>query len=355
MKFSVFLMGTRNGSYFDIVDQVRDAEKLGFRGVWLAERTFTNGDLLWPSPMVAASYLAASTRRIRIGLAARILPFHHPIHVASDAATLDVLTSGRLDLGLSRSSMDDTPYRVFGVSRQEATERFDESFGVLRAALRGERLTNQGRYFDVDGVTLSPKPIQKPHPPIYMIANSPAAVDACAKDGLPIFVHGAHRIDGVQEVLSRYRTVSSSAGFENRIDTPVNRFVYVAATTSQARRFMERPFMDFLAQRAPDLRACLEAKYGADAAKSFDFIADEIGIFGDPEYCIARLRDLRDRAGLRHVLCTFNLITLDHDACVESMNRFAAFVMPKLEREDRIRVPRALLGRLSERRPAQVL
>jgi hypothetical protein len=55
------------------------------------------------------------------------------------------------------------------------------------------------------------------------------------------------------------------------------------------------------------------------------------------------------------VLCTFNLITLDHDACVESMNRFAAFVMPKIEREDRIRVPRALLGRLNERRPAQVL
>jgi alkanesulfonate monooxygenase SsuD/methylene tetrahydromethanopterin reductase-like flavin-dependent oxidoreductase (luciferase family) len=355
MKFSVFLMGTRNGSYFDIVDQVRDADALGFRGVWLAERTFTNGDLLWPSPMVAASYLAANTRRLRIGLAARILPFHHPMHVASEAATLDVLTSGRLDLGLSRSSMDDTPYRVFGVSREEAAARFEESFAVLRAALCGERLAHKGRFFDVDGVTLNPKPVQKPHPPFYMIANSPAAIEACAREGLSIFVHGAHRIDGVQEVLYRYRTVSHSAGFEHRkIDIPVNRFIYVGENTAQARKAMERPFMDFLEQRAPDLRTGLLAKYG-DAAKSFDFIADEIGIFGDPEYCVTRLRDLRDGAGLRHVLCTFNLITLDHDACVESMQRFAAFVMPKLERESRVRVPRALAGRPAERRTTHIV
>jgi alkanesulfonate monooxygenase SsuD/methylene tetrahydromethanopterin reductase-like flavin-dependent oxidoreductase (luciferase family) len=340
MKFSVFLMGTRNGSYFDIVDQVRDADALGFRGVWLAERSFTNGDLLWPSPMVAASYIAANTRRLRIGLAARILPFHHPMHVASEAATLDILTVGRLDLGLSRSSMDDTPYRVFGVSREEAAARFEESMTVLRAALRGDHLSHKGRFFDIQGVTLSPKPVQKPHPPFYMIANTPAAIDACAKEGLSIFVHGVHRLDGVHEILYRYRTVSSSAGFEpKKIDIPVNRFVYVADSMAQARRVMEGPFMGFLDQRAPDLRAYLVSKYG-DVAKRFDFLADEIGIFGDPDYCVTRLRELRDRAGLRHVLCTFNLITLDHDVCVESMNRFAAFVMPKLEREDRIRVPR---------------
>ena len=98
MKLGIFLMGSKDSSYFDIVDQVVEADALGFDGVWLAERYFASGDLLWPSPMLAAAYLAASTRRIRVGLAARVLPFHHPLHVAADACTLDVLSEGRLDL-----------------------------------------------------------------------------------------------------------------------------------------------------------------------------------------------------------------------------------------------------------------
>src|ERR1043165_5588448 len=101
MKFSGFLMGDRDGTYADMGDQVCEAESLGFHGVWLAERHFANGDLLWPSPMVAATYFAARTKRIRIGLAARILPFHHPLQVAEDAMTLDIISNGRFDLGLS--------------------------------------------------------------------------------------------------------------------------------------------------------------------------------------------------------------------------------------------------------------
>src|SRR5215212_2582851 len=113
-------MGDRTATYHDMADQVRLADELGFHGVWLAERHLANGDLLWPSPTVAAAYFAAQTRHIRIGLAARILPFHHPLQVASDALTLDVLSRGRFDLGLTRGSMDDATHAAFGVTRDEA-------------------------------------------------------------------------------------------------------------------------------------------------------------------------------------------------------------------------------------------
>src|SRR5271169_5948714 len=171
MKIGVFLMGSKDSSYFDVVDQVVEADALGYDGVWLAERHFGSGDLLWPSPMLAAAYLAAHTRRIRIGMAARVLPFHHPLQVGADAATLDILSEGRLDLGLSRGSMDEAPHRAFGAPRDEARQRFDEALAVLRLFFRGKRFSFSGRYYDLSDVVPSPAFIQRPHPPVYMVAN----------------------------------------------------------------------------------------------------------------------------------------------------------------------------------------
>lgn len=330
MKLSIFLMGTRDGSYFDIVDQVVEADALGFSGVWLAERHFASGDLLWPSPMVAAAYLAAYTRRIRIGLAARVLPFHHPLHVGADAATLDILSEGRLDLGISRGSMDEAPHRLFGAPREEARQRFEEELAVLRLFFRGRPFSYRGRFYDLGDVTPAPAPIQRPHPPMYVVANHPLSLDAAADEGLPIFMNGAMRLADLDQAMRRYRTRTSAAGFDpDAADIPVNRFVFVGETRDHALRVMREPFREFLEKRAPDLRAGLEARFG-ERARSFDFLAREIAIFDDPEGCAARLLELSERANVRHLLSTFNLITLDHRQAVESMRRFAREVMPRL-------------------------
>jgi alkanesulfonate monooxygenase SsuD/methylene tetrahydromethanopterin reductase-like flavin-dependent oxidoreductase (luciferase family) len=331
MKFSIFLMGTRGGSYADIVDQVIEADALGFGGVWLAERHFGSGDLLWPSPMVAAAYLAAYTKRIRIGLAARVLPFHHPLHVGADAATLDILSEGRLDLGLSRGSMDEAPHRAFGAPREEARQRFDEGFEVLRLFFRGRPFSFKGRYYDLEDIVPAPAFVQRPHPPVYMVANNPLSLDAAADQGIPVFMNGAMRKVDLEKEMMRYRLRSSAAGFDpDAADIPVNRFVFVGEDRAHARRVMREPFQEFIERRAPDLKAGLMSRFGARGL-SFDFLAREIAIFDDPEGCAARLAELEAEAGVHHALCTFNLITLDHRVALESMRRFAAEVIPLLE------------------------
>lgn len=331
MKASIFLMGTRNGSYFDIVDQVVEAEALGFTGVWLAERHFASADLLWPSPMVAASYLAAYTRRIRIGLAARVLPFHHPLHVAADAATLDILSEGRLDLGISRGSMDEAPHRAFNAPREEARPRFDEALEVLRLFFRGRPFSYAGRFYQLDEVVPAPAFVQRPHPPIYVVANNPLSLDAAADQGLPVFMNGALRAYDLEQSMRRYRTRSAAAGFDaDAMDIPVNRFVFVGESREHAHRVMREPFLSFLHRRAPDLAAGLRSRFG-ERGMSFDFLARELCIFDDAEGCAARLLELEERAGVRHALCTFNLITLDHRLALESMRRFAREVMPRIE------------------------
>jgi alkanesulfonate monooxygenase SsuD/methylene tetrahydromethanopterin reductase-like flavin-dependent oxidoreductase (luciferase family) len=329
MKLGIFMMGDATGTYHDMVHQASLADNLGFHSVWLAERHLANGDLLWPSPMVAASYISARTRRIRIGLAARILPFHHPLHVAADALTLDMLSRGRFDLGLSRGSMDDAAHAAFGVSREEARSRFDEQYEVLRLACRGERFSFKGRYYDLEDVTPSPRPVQRPHPPFFVVANNPLSLDDAADRNLPVFAHGALDGAGIARTAERYRSRASAAGMGAGGEIVLNRFVHVGRTDEEAQRTMREPFMRFLDRRAPDLAAYLEKTFGA-RARSYDFLAREICVFGSAERCAARLDEIRRRAGVAHVLCTFNLITLDHRRCVESMQRFAADVMPLL-------------------------
>lgn len=329
LRLSIFLMGDRNGTYHDMAAQVRYADELGFRGVWLAERHLANGDMLWPSPTVAAAYFAAQTRQIRIGLAARVLPFHHPLQVASDALTLDVLSHGRFDLGVTRGSMDDATHAAFGVSREEARERFDEQLEVLRLACRGEPFAFQGRYFELEGV-VNVRPIQRPHPPFYVVANSASSLDGAADAGLPVLLNGALDLDTLAKNAVRYAARAAAAGFEPEgSDVLVNRFVYVGESNAAAARAMRGPFLEFLDHRAPDLKAFLLKSYGP-AGLDYDFLMREICIFGNPNYCADRLAELRERTGIEHVLCTFNLITLDHEQCVESMERFALEVMPQL-------------------------
>jgi alkanesulfonate monooxygenase SsuD/methylene tetrahydromethanopterin reductase-like flavin-dependent oxidoreductase (luciferase family) len=353
MRVGIFLMGSRDGSYFDIVDQVVEADDLGYGGVWLAERHFASGDLLWPSPLVAAAFLAANTRRIRIGLAARVLPFHHPLHVGAEAATLDVLSGGRLDLGLSRGSMDEAPHRAFAVPREEARQRFDEAFTVLCHFLRGRPFSFKGRYYDLDDIIPQPLSVQRPHPPIYMVANSPRSLDAAADQGLPVFMNGAMRVEDLGRTMARYRARAADAGKDSsQADIPVNRFVFVGESRAHARRVMREPFLQFLERRAPDLRASLVGRFGPRGL-SFDFLAEHVGIFDDPEGCAARLIELRERVGIRHVLCTFNLITLDHHLAVESMRRFAVEVAPLLgERVVASTAPESMVRPLARERLA---
>lgn len=337
MRLSIFLMGDRNGTYHDIAAQVRQADALGFRGVWLAERHLAHGDLLWPSPMVAASYFAAQTRRIRIGLAARVLPFHHPLQVAADTLALDTLSRGRFDLGLTRGSMDERTHAAFGVTREEAGRRFEEQLEILRLACRGEPFSFRGRYYELDEVVLNPPPVQRPHPPFYMVANNPLMLAAAAEAGTPVFLNGALDLEKVTAAAERYIARATAAGFSpSGADILLNRFVFVGDSAAAAHRTIRGPFLQFLEHRAPDLKGYLTKTYGASAL-DFDFLAREICIFGDAEYCAARLLELREQTGIEHILCTFNYITLDHRLCVESMERFALDVMPHL----RPSVPRA--------------
>src|SRR6185436_10535728 len=139
------------------------------------------------SPTALMGALAARTRRVRLGTAITVLPLGNPLRIAEDAATIDHLSHGRLDFGIGRSGSP-RAYDTLGIPYGESQARFAESLDIIRQAWKGERFSYHGKFFSFDNILVGPRPVQEPHPPLRMAANSPETFAFVGKHGLPLFV-----------------------------------------------------------------------------------------------------------------------------------------------------------------------
>src|SRR5262245_56560925 len=152
------------------------SETLGFGNVWLAEHHFsTYGYLSRPAQL--ATYIAARTTRIRVGTAVIVVPLHHPLVIAEEIATLDLLAGGRVDVGLGRG------YRPYGLGRlgldlESGRARWEESIDIILKAFTGQPFSYDGKLFKIPETSVSPQPLQQPHPPIWITAQIPESVKA---------------------------------------------------------------------------------------------------------------------------------------------------------------------------------
>src|SRR6266851_10412718 len=168
MRFGTyfFLQATPGRRHADIIqrelDQMVRSEELGFDQVWLTEHHFIDYGLS-VDPATLASAIASRTRRIRIGLAAAILPFHEPLRLAEQMALVDIISKGRLDMGVGRGNRP-AEFRGYRVPQHENRERFEEALEILTRAWTRETVSFHGRYYTIPDVRVIPKPVQKPHP-----------------------------------------------------------------------------------------------------------------------------------------------------------------------------------------------
>jgi probable F420-dependent oxidoreductase len=160
--------------YREIVDLVRLAETLGFDSAWVSEHHgASDGYMSGLLPTLAA--FAAATERIRLGTGVLLTPFHHPLRLAEDAATVDLLSGGRLILGLGLGWREEE-FRMFGVPIGERVRRTTETISILRQAWTGERFSHQGKVFSFDQVKITPKPAREGGPPIYLAGSAEPAI-----------------------------------------------------------------------------------------------------------------------------------------------------------------------------------
>src|SRR6059036_3309674 len=150
--------------YRDLIAQIELGEVLGFDTVWLGELHFSRAFSILADPLMMLAAAAQRTRRIRLGTAVTLLPLHSPIKIAEQAAIADILSDGRLEFGVGRGIA--RHYASYGIPPEESRARFDEALDFILAAWTNDSFSFEGKYFRARELTVVPRPVQRPHPPV---------------------------------------------------------------------------------------------------------------------------------------------------------------------------------------------
>ena len=275
------------------------AEELGFHSAWTQEQVLGSARTL--SPLETLTYAAACTARLRLGCAVFVTPLHNPLHLAKAITSLDQLSGGRVEVGVATGGRG-RPFVAFGVDGDRPVARFNEGIALMKACWTEREITFDGHYWKLDGAAMEPKPVQKPHPPIWVGGNHPDGLRRAVRIGDGFIGAGsqttaafAEQVQIVRaELVERDRDPSTFA-IAKRV------YIHVDDDPTRAR---ER------------IAAALEYQYGRGGL-------DAVAVAGPPAACIAGLREIAD-AGAETIL----LNPLVDDA--EQVERFAAEVIPAL-------------------------
>ena len=330
MRLGFYVTGSATSSYADLLAQVSELDDAGWDSVWLRERHFHRdygGRNFFSSPLVVAAHLAQRTRRVRLGIGARVLPLDHPLHIAEAAATVDVISGGRLDLGIARIGEQELYQRAFGTTGDAARERFEEAIEVLLKAWRGEPFAWEGRHWRFPKVTVRPQPVTQPHPPIFLVGISTATLELGARYGFPLLIAGASTVDLVRRTQEEYTARLRAARRDGNLVLPVNRFVYVGSDDRQATRDTRDAVMAFINRGGSVIRDFIGLP--ADQV-TYERLMEEVFIVGGPQRCSEQILALAQAVDLRELVLTFNYFSLPHDRCLASMRRFVQEVAPAL-------------------------
>jgi alkanesulfonate monooxygenase SsuD/methylene tetrahydromethanopterin reductase-like flavin-dependent oxidoreductase (luciferase family) len=328
--------------YAETFELIELAESLGFDVAWLAELHFGGAFSLLSNPLMAVPVIAQRTRRIRIGTAVTLLPLHHPLSVAEQAATADILSGGRLEFGVGRGSIP-TQFHGFRLPLAENRARFDEALEIIRLAWTRDRFSYEGTFFSIDNLEVVPRPVQVPHPPVRVGVHSPESFAHIADLGLPIYSGTTTTpLPELRRCMAIYREHLSAAGHPWRDDQMALMFpVHVAASSAAARDAMRAGVRQYyrnvetIFSRLPDSYGDhlprLKAVRETLANLPYERFCRDQAIFGDAGEAVDRLQAVRDELGLSQVICWFDQGARLPRAEVEAtMRRFAEHVMPKV-------------------------
>ncbi len=322
MDFGIFLEQTRRGAgqadaFREMFELVDAAEAWGLDIVWLAEMLVNPARSVLSAPLLVASWIAGRTSRVRVGTAVQLLPLNHPLRVAGEVATLDHLSQGRFDFGVGRSG-GTRSYDALGVPYEESQARFFEALEIILEAWKGEPFSYEGRFYRFKNVTVSPRPVQRPHPPVRMAATTAETFPRVAQMGLPIFV-GLRGMD-IPELagcLRTYRQAWRDAGHPGDGDACLRIPVYAAPTEKAAREEPHETITYYFERQAnltlapigragtgPDERRQHQA--GRLSSLSYEDILQKKVAFGTGPGLVDRLGQLREQLGVNGIAAELN-------------------------------------------------
>ena len=310
MKFGLFgsALAKRGGPDLDssqgfkeYVDYAVEAEALGYTSIFTVEHHFTGFGQV-SATLNLLTWVAARTTTLRLGTAVTVLPWHNPVLLAEQAATLDLLSGGRLEFGVGKGYRH-PEFAGFCIPMEEADERFEECLElVLKSWTSDVRFSHHGKHWHFDDIIVEPPTAQKPHPPIWMAAGSPDSIRKVARRGCKLLLDQHGSMELTIERFNLYKAEVEACGRRfDPMDVGVSRAFFVTRTAEEKAQAVQTRFAN--QQRLVKAGSVPGEKIRASLL-SFDQTLDAAGdsaLFGTPDEIASKLETLR-AAGIEHML-----------------------------------------------------
>ncbi len=335
MKFGIYssIANPPRGEDLDrCVDQViaeaQHAEASGFDSCFFGEH-HQDKDGFLPSPLIVATAVAAQTHTLNVGTSVILLPLHHPVHVAEDVTTLDIVSKGRIILGVG-VGYQASDFRAVGLPMADRAARFEEGVEIIRKCWTGEPFSFHGNHFTLEDVQILPKPFQNPSPPLWIGASVPSAVRRAGRLGDAFVSTPSTTLADTVRSIDIYRQAAQEAGREPRVI--LMRDAWVASSRAEAEAVYGPEVMS--AYRYYWENQLSEFKGMAESDFTLDNVAEDRIILGEPETCIREFHRWHEATGADYFLLRLRHAHSggpSHDNIMSAIKLFGEGVMPYCE------------------------
>jgi len=342
-------------NYAEHLDEMTYCEELGLDGVVFNEHHYSSYGTM-PSPNLIAAALTQRTKRIKIGVLGNILPLRdHPVRVAEEYAMVDCLSNGRLIAGFVRGIPAE--YVWYGVNPEESRGRFQEAYDLIMTAWTNSVWSFEGEFYKLKDCAIWPRPVQQPHPPIWIAARSAESIEWCVKRHLPCAQ--VYQTTGqIEDTFNYYRAKAKEEGWQAKPDDFILcRHIYIDESNKKAQEIAEpamryffsvynRGFNDAINQTAADQQKLL-AKLTSERSFNYfregnrsridfstlgwdELIKSGYMIAGDPDSVARQIQDQMKQIGANHFMGMFHIGNLAHQKVISSLDLFKKEIMPRL-------------------------
>ena len=327
-----------------IINQVAYGEEIGFDSVWLAEHHFHAFAGIFSSPTVIGAAISQRTNKMRIGTAVLLLPYHNPLRVAEDYATLDCLSNGRLEFGIGHGFVK-WEALTFGIPLDDLRERFKENLDVVRKAWTEPQLNYKGRFYDYHDVAVWPRPLQEPHPTVWMAATTSAeSFELSGRSGFNMMlIPFLNEVEELRKKMQAYFSAREAAGHNPSTARVLGVYhTYIGESAAEARAAAAQGLAEYnsAAREAhsltpgmadPESYRSHEKHREQMKVLTFDQLVDQRRVLvGTPEEVRDQLEYVCERLYLTDVAGNFALGGLSDEQTRKSMGRFMEQVAPKV-------------------------
>jgi len=335
MKYGLFIRGqyranetNMNARFEELMEQVRIAEQLGFDDL-ISGMHYAGYPLQQFQLIPFLSRAMAETKHMRLITGIILLSLHKPLDIAEQLSSMDVMSGGRIVFGCGLGYRE-VEFRGFGTTTKERVPRLIENLEAIKKLWTEDHVNMKGSHFELSDTTLSLKPMQKPHPPLWMGANADAAVRRAAEIVDTWFINPHQRMDTIERQLEIYKRALDEFGKPFPDELPMMREIFVAETRDKAKE-IARPYLEE--------KYKVYHQWGQDKAMpkgddnldlDFDELTKDRFLFGSPDEVAEQIISYEKRLGVTHMVLGMQGVGMPQSQMLDSLNLFAEQVMPKV-------------------------